>query len=78
MKRTLTENLNIVSQALSEGGPETIVRTISSGEVDCSDVDLCVVAMDEYSHFIRTILRNGEITSMELFYNYGGPEKFYK
>lgn len=34
--------------------------------------------MDEYSRFIRIMIRNDEITSMELFYNYGGSEKFYK
>lgn len=47
-------------------------------EVDYSDVLLPAIIEGQCSHFLRTIIRNGEITSMEFFYNSGGPEKFYK
>lgn len=47
-------------------------------EVDYTGVCLYVVVEDEHSHFLRTIIRDGKITSMEFFYNSGGPEKFYK
>lgn len=41
-------------------------------EADCPDVDVPEVV--KYSHFLRIIIRNGEITSMVYFYDYGGTE----